>query len=210
MKRIAVGFLALFAFAAQAEPQYIIDKLVVNVFVEPNQEAEKVTTLDSGETVEALEKVDTYTRVRLVDGREGWIRSSYLTAQVPAAQRLKELEKQLASGATASVQPDPQVAQELKQVKEQNAALQSEVAALKQAAAQSAQSPAQTAARVSAAVEPVGQLQGPQPPAESTSMPTGMWAVPAIVLAAGSLGFFLGYQALARRIRRKYGSVKIY
>jgi hypothetical protein len=157
-----------------------------------------------------LEKIEGYTRVRLVDGREGWIRSSYLTAQIPATQRLKELEKQLASGATPSAQPDPQVAQELKLVKEQNAALQSEVAALKQAATQSAQSPAQMAAPVSTAAEPVGQLQGPQPPVESTLMPARMWAIPAIVLAAGSLGFFLGYQALARRIRRKYGSVKIY
>ena len=102
MKRIAVGILAaLMVAAAQAEPMYISDKLVVNVYAEADLESSKVTTLDSGDAVEAIEKVDSFTHVRLPDNREGWIKSSYLSSQVPAIVRLKELEQERGASAPA-------------------------------------------------------------------------------------------------------------
>lgn len=37
-----------------------------------------------------------------------------------------------------------------------------------------------------------------------------MWAWFAATVTAGALGFLLGYQSLATRIKRKYGNIKIY
>lgn len=208
-KRDAWGWLAAMAIglaplSVQAQQQYISDKLVVNVYAEANQESTKLATLESGDAVESLEKADTYTRIRLTDGREGWIKSSYLTSQPPATVRLKELEKERGASATT---PDAQLAQELKQAKEHNAALQSEIATLKQNAQQSAPAVAPPAA---AAPEPVGVLQGPQESTGHSTLPLHYWSVPAIALVAGAIGYLFGYRTLARRIRRKYGNVKIY
>jgi hypothetical protein len=205
MKRIAVGILAASVMTtAHADPMYVSDKLVVNVYAEADQESSKVTTLDSGDAVEAIEKVETFTHVRLPDSREGWIKSSYLSSQVPAIVRLKELEKE--HGVSASA-PNTQLADELKQAKEQNATLRGELAAAKAATAQ-ARAPVSAVATPA----PQGRLEAEQTerdPASLGLLHSFAWGA-GFALFGGVIGFALGYQALARRIRRKYGSVKIY
>jgi hypothetical protein len=187
--------------AAQAEPMYISDKLVVNVYAEADQESSKVATLDSGDAVEVLEKADVFSHVRLSDGREGWIKSSYLSAQVPAIVRLNALEKERSTSAPAA-----QLTAELKQAKDQNAALQLQLAAAKTAASQA------TAPVVTVAPPAVKDRQPIEPTAAQplrSNSHVFTWGA-GFAAAGGVIGFLLGYQALARRIRRKYGSVKIY
>ena len=78
MKRVVAGILiAATVASAHAEPMYVSDKLVVNVYEAADQESTKITTLDSGDAVELIEKLDTFSHVRLADSREGWIKSSY-------------------------------------------------------------------------------------------------------------------------------------
>lgn len=85
--------LAALAFApVHAEPLFVIDKVLINVYAEPNQDAAKVATLETGDTVEAIEHLDPYVRVSLPNGREGWVRGNYLSKQAPAILRLKELQ----------------------------------------------------------------------------------------------------------------------
>jgi SH3 domain protein len=208
-----VSLAAAFAMttnAAHADPAYISDKLVVNVYAEANQDSGKVATLDSGDAVEATEKEDAYTHVRLADNREGWVKSSYLTAQVPAIVRLKELEKERGASASAPSAPSAQLVEELKQIKEQNSALQAELAEAKHAAAQR--------------LAPAASAPSPSPsPSQDRSesrqatrdQESANWLHPlgwgaGFVLLGSLIGFALGYQSLARRIRRKYGSVRIY
>jgi SH3 domain protein len=204
MKRITIAIITACAHAAaHADTLYISDKLVVSAYAEASQESTKVATLDSGDAVEAMEKGDGYTHVRLSDNREGWIKSSYLSSQVPAIVRLKELEKE--RGGSAS--PNAALTEEIKQLKDRNSSLQSEVDALKQAATQTVAAPV-------AAVMPAsqGRLEGEQSTREEESfswLQHASWSA-AVLVAGGAIGFLLGYQALARRIRRKYGSVKIY
>jgi SH3-like domain-containing protein len=204
MKRIATGIVALsIASVTFADPLYVSDKLVVNVYAEADQESSKVTTLDSGDAVDSIEKVDTYTHVRLADNREGWIKSSYLTAQVPAVVRLKELEKE--RGANAPAPSSAQLAKlndELKQVKEQNAGLQAELAAAKKIAPPAPVIVQPTPKHAEAEHAVLNQA----PPDESDRI---TW-ITAIALLCVAIGFTLGYQTLARKIRRKYGSVRIY
>jgi SH3 domain protein len=195
-----IVLLTLICCAANAETLYVNDKLVVGVYPEMESENGKLANLETGDAVEELERQDKYVRVRLSDGREGWVRANYLSAQPPAIVRLKEL--QAAGGPAAG--PSPQMTQELTQLKDQNASLQKEVAALKQTAA--AQPAVVESPRIAAVPEPM-----PEPvaaPIAVTAAPHFVWAGGALLAAV--LGFLLGYQTLARRIRRKYGSVRIY
>jgi uncharacterized protein YgiM (DUF1202 family) len=195
MKRIVGIALFVFSLGAYAEQLFISDKLVVSVYAEANQESEKLATLESGDAIEVIEKNEGFAHVRLADGRDGWIKSSYLTAQAPAVVRLKELEKQHAN-ANATV--PPQVAEQLKQLQEQNTALHGEVDELKRSAA---------AARTKVAPEPKVTTKI----VREDTLPAYAWQWgAALMIATGVVGFVLGYRSIANRIRRKYGNLRIY
>lgn len=187
-----VSFAAVLLLAwiagAMAEPLFVSDKLIVTVYAEANQDSDKVAVLESGDAIEGVEKGEGFTRVRLADGRNGWLKSSYLTAQAPAIVRLKQLEKERAAISTA---PSPQLAEQLERVEAENAALHGEIGALKQATAQQ-----KVTTRIvrDEAFPPVRVLE---------------WGG-ALLLASGGVGFVLGYRTLAGRIRRKYGALRIY
>lgn len=200
MKRFVPLILLAATTIAHADPMYISDKLVVNVYAEANQDSERVATLDSGDAVESLEQAEGYTRVRLPDNREGWIRTNYLSAQPPAIVRLRALEQERGA-------PSAQAHDEIKTLKEQNIALQQEIAQLKQVVAQAATPVAATAPPAS-----LGRLEGEAPPQVDPPTPWLRYlsAGATVLLVGGAIGYALGFQALARRIRRKYGSVKIY
>lgn len=205
---------ALASAPAHAEPMFVIDKVLINVYAEPNQDARRVETLETGDTVEAIDRLDPYIQVRLPDGREGWVRANYLSKQAPAILRLKELQ----SGQPAARQgPSPQLLQELEELKKQRAALEGEVAQLRQAEVAKLR---QDAASKSASSPPSVKTAKPEPvqqAARATPMTVAqpavrnrMWAWFAATVTAGALGFLLGYQTLATRIKRKYGNIKIY
>jgi hypothetical protein len=206
--------LAALPFApAHAEPMFVIDKVLINVYAEPNQEAAKVTTLETGDTVEAVDQLDPYVRVRLPDGREGWVRGNYLSKQPPAILRLKELQ----SGQPPTTQqgPSPQLLKELEELKKQRAALESEVARMRQEeVAQLRQDPppkpVPPVPTEAAKPNPVQQTAPPPVTDTQAAVRSRMWAWFAATVTAGALGFLLGYQTLATRIKRKYGNIKIY
>jgi SH3 domain protein len=207
MTRIA-NFVVLMAFVgvAQAEQLFVSDKLVVSVYQEANQDSEKLATLETGDAVESIEKVEGFTHVKLIDGRDGWVRSSYLSAQTPAIVRLKELESERGAGPAA---PPASTLEEIKRLKEQNATLRSEVEALKVAATQKSaamQNPAPT----SNTVPPVrNEARAPKPDDDGMARQSLIWGT-ALAIAAGIIGFGIGYRTLAKRIARKYGNLKIY
>ena len=57
---------------------------------------EPFRSLVSGTSVTVLERADDLARVRTADGEEGWVRSSELTADMPARARLAGLEARIA------------------------------------------------------------------------------------------------------------------
>jgi len=210
MKRSAIvlPLLGLAANIAYAEQMYVSDKLVVGVYPEIDSENGKLANLETGDAVEALERQDKYIRIRLDDGREGWVKANYLTAQPPAIVRLKELQ---AAGSSAPASP-PQLTQELAQLKEQNAGLLKEVDALKQAASKKTES----APAPKLAPEPIpekaptvatheSRIEYPHAPESGSAV----WRWLLAMVATAGAGFAVGYHTFARRIRRKYGSVKI-
>jgi uncharacterized protein YgiM (DUF1202 family) len=177
-----------------AETAYVSDQLVLNVYTEQNQQGERLATLHSGARVETLATSADFTQVRLPDGTTGWVKSSYLTTDEPAAVRLKQLQEELdRSRATTPALAEAAAKSELERRERELADKQAQLAE------KQAELDAAVATRVPGAAAPP-----PAPHAHGT----GLWLGAAV--AAGALGFWGGYATLARRVRRKFGGLKVY
>jgi uncharacterized protein YgiM (DUF1202 family) len=185
---LAAASLVLAVSRVCAATAYVSDQLVLNVYAEQNQQGERLATLHSGARVETLTTSADFTQVRLPDGTVGWVKSSYLTTDEPAAVRLKQLEEELDRSRATT----PALAE---------AAAKSETERLeRELADRQAQLDAALAARApSAGAAPAARSQAPV-----TALAVGL------AVAAAALGFCAGYATLARRVRRKFGGLKVY
>jgi uncharacterized protein YgiM (DUF1202 family) len=186
----AVFALALFSVSAMSETAYVSDELVLGVYSEENGQGQKLTTLHSGASLETLSVSGEFTQVRLSDGTTGWVKSSYLTNKEPAVVRVKQLEEELArSHATTPELAEAAAHNELEQLKSELADKQADLDALRA-----------TLSDKSA------------PPSTTEKMATAPWfyAIAASCVFALALGFYLGYATLARRVRQKFGGIKVY
>lgn len=205
----------------QAAPQesppqrrFVSDKLVLNVYAEPDQGSARVATIQTGDIVEELERTDNLVRVRLEDGREGWVGASYLTTDEPAATRLRQLEREQKNATRGA---DKQYADEIARLKKDNAALQTQVTQLQSRAKELAAAPAPV---------PVSQSEQVTAPSASDVVSEDVvteeaqlvgaavdggvsWAWLIAVVLTGAVSFAGGYQTFARRLRRKFGGLKI-
>jgi hypothetical protein len=182
----------------RADSLYVIEQLVVAVSSAPDASGEHVATLHSGDRVEVLERAGDHVHVRLANGREGWVRASYLSAEEPLRVRL--------------AQRDADVAR-----------LNDELSALKaqlHASPNSAATPGAAVAGTStvpgaAAAPPAAQDPGGAPaPAlfdSGEEHPRMLWPWALGTGVAGfAIGLGLGMLLLDRHIRRKYGGLRIY
>jgi SH3 domain protein len=188
-----------------SQQRFVSDKLVLNVYAEPDQSSARVATIQTGDVVEELERAANMVRVRLEDGREGWVGASYLTSDAPAAARLRELQRQQK---TETHGPDKESADQIVRLKKENAALKSQVTEL-QSRPTAPAAPAIEAAQIiptstAEVVNEETELAGAAPVG-------GAWLGWLIaVMLTGALGFASGYQMLARRLRKRFGALKIY
>lgn len=180
---------------------FVSDKLVLNVYSEPDQAGSRVATIETGDAVDELERAQGFVRIRLEDGREGWVGSNYLTGDAPAVVQLRDLQRQQ-KGASQTV--DKKAADEIARLKKESESLQAQVKELKTAAAAT---PAPTDDGVLEGASPAPQrLAAVAPPSSGGSI--WMWSL--IVVAAAGLAYAAGYQSLARRIHKKFGGLRIY
>lgn len=180
------------ASLAFAEPAYVTDDLVLNVFADRDQQGAHVATLHSGTRVEVLAHEGQYTQVRMANGSEGWVRSTFLTDREPASSKLKAMEQELtrlkaeppkpAASKAKTPLPDPDLRAEADRLRQQLDATQRELDALKAA------------------------------PATPGPAPQRGWIGPSVVsgLLCLAAGFGWGYLTLARRIRARFGGVKVF
>jgi hypothetical protein len=189
--RFALGLIFVSAAAAGATA-YVSDELVLNVYAEESTQGQRLATLHSGASVETLSVNGEYTQVRLTDGTTGWVKSSYLTTKEPASFRVKQLEEEL--DRVRAVAPGLTEAAARSQVDRLNREL-----ALKQAQLDASHN-------------------GPSAPPEATApAPAQMTASPMLIGSFGGallgtlgIGFWLGYSTLARRVKRKFGGIRVY
>jgi uncharacterized protein YgiM (DUF1202 family) len=175
--------------SAHAASAYVSDELVLNVYSELNQQGERLATLHSGATVETLSISGDFTQVRLSDGTTGWVKSSYLTAHEPATLRAKRLEEELdRTRATTPALAEAAAKSEVDRLQRELSAKQAELDAEREQRA-----PPLVASS-----------------ARQSSHSVGAGIVACSTLAAAALGFWLGYVTLARRIRQKFGGLRVY
>lgn len=210
--KAAALFLALLAATGlaangRAAPAYVTDELVLGVYVEQSTQGQRLATLHSGASVETLAVNGESTQVRLPDGRTGWVKTSYLTTREPATVHIKQLQDELDRIRATT----PALAE---------AAERSEVARLtRELSARQAESPMPAspppASPTSATVAPAISATAAAP---GGSKDTGAdrpfdphpWLWITTLCIALACGFWLGYAALARRIREKFGGIKVY
>jgi hypothetical protein len=216
--------LAAAASAAHAETAYVVEQVVVNVNSAPDATGERIATIKSGDAVEVLDRQGDQVHVHLTNGTEGWVRKSYLAADEPLHVRLSErtaeveklkqdvtrLEGELAA-AKGAPHGKPGSAQT-------NTTGGSPATVSPPAATNSPAAPASPATPSSTpgAEDPAAAAEQPthdppyfMTPPDSPARPVWHWALGSFVVALG-LGFLLGWQVLDRRIRRKYGGLRIY
>jgi uncharacterized protein YgiM (DUF1202 family) len=192
VKRLAAALaLTLAAASGHAEMAYVSDELVLGVYAEQNSQGERLTTLHSGTAVETLSTSGEFTQVRLADGTMGWVKSTFLTTHEPATVRVKQLQEELdRSRATTPALAEAAARSEVELLQGQLKAKQAEL----------------DAARASPALP---QAAAVAPPVIVSRGVAGGVAVGALVVAA-ACGFWLGYATLARRLRQKFGGLKVY
>jgi SH3 domain protein len=181
----ALGLLAGGAPAAAAEALYVVEQLVVSVSSTPYAGGERIASLKSGDRVELIERSGDAVHVRLANGKDGWLRSSYLSTEQPLRTRLQQSEA------------------EVSDLKAQVSRLEAQLsgASSLRAAAPLAAAPEEAAA---AAPAPLFSAAG-----EAAAPRVWPWAVLSAALAL-VVGFALGWWMLDRSIRKKYGGLKIY
>jgi hypothetical protein len=195
--------LALLATGAAAGTAYVSDELVLGLYTEQNSQGQRLATLHSGAAVDTLAVNGEFTQVRLSDGTMGWVKSAYLTTREPATVRLKQLEDELdRRRATPPALAEAAARSELEQLKRELAAKQSELDAARGALA----SPAAASGLGSAGGAEPGGARGGASAVPSARL--GAWTLSVLLAVAG--GFWLGYAVLARRIKQKFGGLKVY
>jgi N-acetyl-beta-hexosaminidase len=194
---LAALLLALLSIKGVAATAYVSDELVLGVYAEENNQGQRLATLHSGTSVETLAQNGEFTQVRLIDGTTGWVKSAFLTAKEPAVVRVKQLEEELEqSRATTPALAEAAARSEVQRLNLELAAKQGELDAAR--------------ASGSAPVTPAPQKSGPLAAIQAAAAPR--WPVIAGIAAAIGLacGFWLGYATLARRVRDKFGGIKVY
>ena len=85
-----------FAFVsiAVAETAYVTDQLRLGVHAAPDTSDRAFVNLESGDSLEILEQNQFYARVRIPDGREGWVRKTFLVDEEPARYRIQKVEQE--------------------------------------------------------------------------------------------------------------------
>ncbi len=205
---LALALLLITCSARAGQSMYVIEQLVVGVNSAPAGAGDRVATLKSGDPVEVLARQGDEAQIQLPNGSSGWVKASYLSAQLPLQRRLQDQTTEL-----------ERLRQEVTRLQSQSQPASGSPAdstAAAGATGGSAASSTQQPAGPSAG-SPTGVPQGAPVPDPSPFMggrggdsrPTWLWVLgcSAVTLA---LGFFVGWRMLDRRIRRKYGGLRIY
>jgi hypothetical protein len=174
--------------AARAGTAYVSDELVLGVYAEQNGQGQRLATLHSGASVETLAVNGEFTQVRLSDGIGGWVKSAYLTTEEPATVRVKKLQEELdRSRATTPGLAEAAARSELQQLKSALKDKQAELDALR--------------ARIRRPRQASWRHFGDRGGHRWMGCP-----------GAGGAGlrFLAGYFTLARRVRHKFGGIKVY
>ncbi len=198
MLKQAVLCLALGSWAVSvcAETVYVTDVLRLGLYAAPDSSDKPVENLVSGTALEVLERDASYAHVRLADGREGWVKSTYLVTDKPASARVLELEAEVGGFENAAAA-----------AKTAQTAAEQELASLR-GELQSNTGSAETIKETIARLESENQTHIERLEMYRYTLPLA-WVVPALVVSLVA-GFLVGLWWLDALIRRRHGGFRVY
>jgi SH3 domain protein len=188
--------LCCFVGVAAAETAYVTDSLRLGLHAAPDTSDRAFENLISGTAVEVLERNPSYARVRLGDGREGWVKATFLVALKPAAARVAELEAEMLALQEAATAAETAQAAAEQDLARYTAELQAKTG--------SAETIQETVARL----QEENRAHEEQLEAYRHSLPV-KWVIPALVVVLVA-GFFAGLWWLDALIRRRHGGFRVY
>lgn len=204
---VLLATLTVGAPVAGQEVMYVTDVLQLGLFPEEGGGGAPLRTLVSGNELVVLERGRNYVKVRTSDGDEGWTKTAYLVTEKPARFQVNELiaARDSLGARAASAEAELNSARtEASELRERaDAASREAVAATEELTAVKDQTDRQLAGlqiENRQLRERVESYYGAVP------LHWGLGAMGASLL----LGVYLGYGFLARRIRRRYGGLRIY
>jgi SH3 domain protein len=203
--------LMIVSAAASAATAYVSDELVLNVYAEENNQGQRLATLHSGASVATLSVSGEFTQVRLADGTTGWVKSAFLTAKEPASFRVKQLEEELdRTRATTPALAEAAARSQVDRLTRELALKQAQLDAVQPGAAQPGAAQLD-AAQLDASRAAPGTTRATADPTNATpSRQTLIGVFCGGLLSTLAVGFWLGYATLARRVRRKFGGIRVY
>lgn len=86
--------LSILGTAAGAETMYVSDMVKLTLRTGPSTENKILAVIESGQQLEVLEAGEEWSRVRLPDGKEGWVLTRYLTPAETSNVKLERLQAQ--------------------------------------------------------------------------------------------------------------------
>ncbi len=93
--RIAILWIAALGPAGVlAETVFVDDKLRVGVRDEPKSREAPIVVVTTGAELKVLEKDGGYLRIQTEDGIEGWVNGIYVTSEMPARMRLRQIRQE--------------------------------------------------------------------------------------------------------------------
>ncbi len=93
---LAVAAAQGIAGVAVAESAWVKDEIRLNLRTGPGTSFRIVAAIETGDAVEVLERRESWTRVRIRDGDEGWIPAGYLQDTMPDRLRVARFEAEAA------------------------------------------------------------------------------------------------------------------
>ncbi len=202
--RVALAFAAALFFLPgmplRAESRYVTEQLIVGVYSQPDLAGDRLAQIRSADAVELLSTEGDAAQIRTEDGVEGWVKASYLESEQPLGPRLAALQvenEKLRNAESSGARVDPKPLQ--KEIAELRAALDAANRRVTELQA--------PAARVDrpADEEPVETAR----PVRNEGLRTALLFVLVAALATGA-GYAWGFRTLDKRIRAKYGGLKVY
>ncbi len=181
---------------ATAETMYVTDQLRLGLHRAEDTGDRPYRTLTSGAALDVIERNRFYAHVKTTDGNEGWVKVAYLVEGKPAALRVAEVESH-----------SQQLENELDSLKRNQSTASVRVGELEKELS-SWQSQAGSNNDEMTRLRSENESYAQRMSAYRNSVPLS-WALIAAVLTL-VVGLISGYQWLDRRIRRRFGGLRVY
>ena len=96
MKRIIIFITLCLSLTthAIAEKQYVTDRILLGIHTEADETSPLIKSVPSGTELEVIETKDSFLKIKLKDGTEGWVNSGFIMKETPSTRKYDVLAHQ--------------------------------------------------------------------------------------------------------------------